>query len=119
MDPPLNPQSLVGEIIAPSGSSSSVARLPLPFIGGRGQSLGEVPKQKKSPGFPWSNFEMAGFVAAFANIFNYIGGVSFSPQQDIPDLTGKVALVTGGMLIDRALLASYIGSSICRKFWSW
>ncbi|CEO58294.1 Putative Dehydrogenase with different specificitie [Penicillium brasilianum] len=39
---------------------------------------------------------MAGFVAAFANPFNYIGGVSFSPQKDIPDLTGKVALVTGG-----------------------
>jgi hypothetical protein len=62
---------------------------------------------------------MAGFVVAFANPFNYVGGVSFSPEQDIADLTGKVALVTGGMLIDRAFLASYIDSSICRKFWPW
>ncbi|KAJ5568856.1 hypothetical protein N7450_011342 [Penicillium hetheringtonii] len=39
---------------------------------------------------------MAGFLAAFANPFNYIGGVSFNPENDISDLTGKVALVTGG-----------------------
>jgi len=43
--------------------------------------------------------EMAGFVAALANPFNYIGGVSFSPEKDIPDLSGKVALVTGGMFM--------------------
>lgn len=41
---------------------------------------------------------MAGFLAAFANPFNYIGGVSFNPENDISDLTGKVALVTGGGL---------------------
>lgn len=41
---------------------------------------------------------MAGFLAAFANPFNYIGGVSFNPEKDISDLSGKVALVTGGML---------------------
>ncbi|KAJ5873429.1 uncharacterized protein N7473_013302 [Penicillium subrubescens] len=39
---------------------------------------------------------MAGFVAAFANPCNYIGGVNFSPKKDIPDLSNKVALVTGG-----------------------
>ncbi|CAI7643057.1 hypothetical protein N7533_011352 [Penicillium manginii] len=39
---------------------------------------------------------MASFVAAFANPFNYIGGVSFNPEKDIHDLSGKVALVTGG-----------------------
>lgn len=40
---------------------------------------------------------MAGFVAAFANPLNYVGGVSFSPARDIPDLSGKVVMVTGGM----------------------
>lgn len=49
-------------------------------------------------------------MAAFANPFNYVGGVSFSPEKDIPDLTGKVALVTGGMLIDHAFIASHIDS---------
>ncbi|KAJ5112131.1 hypothetical protein N7532_000176 [Penicillium argentinense] len=39
---------------------------------------------------------MAGFVAAFANPFNYFGGVSFNPERDIPNLSGKVVLVTGG-----------------------
>jgi hypothetical protein len=42
---------------------------------------------------------MASFVAAFANPFNYIGGVSFNPEKDIHDLSGKVALVTGGMFV--------------------
>lgn len=41
---------------------------------------------------------MAGFVTAFANPLNYVGGVSFNPDRDIPDLSGKVLLVTGGML---------------------
>jgi hypothetical protein len=41
---------------------------------------------------------MASFVAAFANPFNYLGGVSFNPERDIHDLSGKVALVTGGTL---------------------
>lgn len=41
---------------------------------------------------------MASFVAAFANPFNYLGGVSFNPEKDIHDLSGKVALVTGGTL---------------------
>jgi hypothetical protein len=40
---------------------------------------------------------MAGFVTAFMNPFNYVGGVSFNPETDIPDLSGKVILVTGGM----------------------
>ncbi|KAL5341404.1 hypothetical protein BJX70DRAFT_51071 [Aspergillus crustosus] len=39
-------------------------------------------------------------VAAFAwanlNPANYLGGVSFRPDRDIPDLSGKVVLVTGG-----------------------
>ncbi|KAJ5587173.1 uncharacterized protein N7459_002938 [Penicillium hispanicum] len=39
---------------------------------------------------------MAGFLAAWVNPFNYVGGVSFNPDSDIPDLSGKVALVTGG-----------------------
>lgn len=41
---------------------------------------------------------MAEFVAAFANPLNYVGGANINPDQDIPDLSGKVALVTGGML---------------------
>ncbi|CAG8400802.1 unnamed protein product [Penicillium salamii] len=39
---------------------------------------------------------MAGFVTAFMNPFNYVGGVSFVPETDIPDLADKVILVTGG-----------------------
>ncbi|KAJ5679156.1 hypothetical protein N7462_007400 [Penicillium macrosclerotiorum] len=39
---------------------------------------------------------MAGFIASFANPLNYIGGASFNPDQDLPDLSGKVFLVTGG-----------------------
>ncbi|KAJ5306485.1 hypothetical protein N7508_005500 [Penicillium antarcticum] len=39
---------------------------------------------------------MAGFVTAFMNPLNYVGGVSFTPETDIPDLSGKVILVTGG-----------------------
>jgi hypothetical protein len=50
---------------------------------------------------------MAGFVAAFANPCNYIGGVNFSPKKDIPDLSNKVALVTGGTLINHAVLRSH------------
>ncbi|KAL4793918.1 hypothetical protein BDV19DRAFT_399774 [Aspergillus venezuelensis] len=38
----------------------------------------------------------ARFVAANLNPANYIGGVSFRPDRDIPDLSGKVVLVTGG-----------------------
>lgn len=39
---------------------------------------------------------MAGFVTAFMNPFNYVGGVSFTPENDIPDLADKVIMVTGG-----------------------
>ncbi|KAE8372467.1 hypothetical protein BDV26DRAFT_274083 [Aspergillus bertholletiae] len=39
---------------------------------------------------------MAAFLGANLNPFNYIGGVNFKPDRDIPDLSGKVALVTGG-----------------------
>ncbi|CAG7969999.1 unnamed protein product [Penicillium olsonii] len=39
---------------------------------------------------------MAAFLTAFVNPFNYVGGVSFSPETDIPDLAEKVILVTGG-----------------------
>ncbi|KAL4944142.1 hypothetical protein BDV06DRAFT_220610 [Aspergillus oleicola] len=38
----------------------------------------------------------ARFVAANLNPANYIGGVTFRPERDIPDLSGKVVLVTGG-----------------------
>jgi hypothetical protein len=38
----------------------------------------------------------AAFVWANLNPTNYIGGVSFCPERDIPDLAGKVVLVTGG-----------------------
>ncbi|KAL4984089.1 hypothetical protein BDW68DRAFT_190756 [Aspergillus falconensis] len=38
----------------------------------------------------------AAFVWANLNPTNYIGGVSFRPERDIPDLAGKVVLVTGG-----------------------
>jgi hypothetical protein len=40
---------------------------------------------------------MAGFITAFMNPFNYMSGVSFRPETDIPDLSGKIILVTGGM----------------------
>ncbi|KAJ5902533.1 hypothetical protein N7495_003061 [Penicillium taxi] len=40
--------------------------------------------------------EMAGFIAALANPFNYVGGITFKPDKDIKDLSGKVVLVTGG-----------------------
>lgn len=49
---------------------------------------------------------MAGFIAAFANPLNYVGGVNFNPDRDIPDLSGKVALVTGGMS-DFVLMQKY------------
>jgi hypothetical protein len=39
---------------------------------------------------------MAGFVTAFLNPFNYVGGVSFNPENDIRDLSEKVIVVTGG-----------------------
>lgn len=39
---------------------------------------------------------MASFVVANINPLNYFGGVSFVPDRDIPDLSGKVVLVTGG-----------------------
>lgn len=39
---------------------------------------------------------MAAFIAANLNPCNYIGGVSFDPERDIQDLSGKVVLVTGG-----------------------
>lgn len=38
----------------------------------------------------------AAFTWANINPANYFGGVSFRPEHDIPDLTGKVVLVTGG-----------------------
>ncbi|KAE8153825.1 hypothetical protein BDV25DRAFT_148857 [Aspergillus avenaceus] len=39
---------------------------------------------------------MASFLAANLNPCNYLGGVDFLPDRDIPDLSGKVVLVTGG-----------------------
>ncbi|RHZ70326.1 hypothetical protein CDV55_107741 [Aspergillus turcosus] len=39
---------------------------------------------------------MAAFIAANLNPWNYIGGVSFDPERDMQDLSGKVVLVTGG-----------------------
>ncbi|KAL4779859.1 hypothetical protein BJX76DRAFT_67162 [Aspergillus varians] len=36
------------------------------------------------------------FLWANLNPANYIGGVTFRPDRDIPDLSGKVILVTGG-----------------------
>ncbi|KAJ5491745.1 hypothetical protein N7539_003312 [Penicillium diatomitis] len=39
---------------------------------------------------------MAAFIAANLNPFNYFGGVRFRPETDIPDLSGKVILITGG-----------------------
>ncbi|CRG89487.1 short-chain dehydrogenase/reductase family protein, putative [Talaromyces islandicus] len=39
---------------------------------------------------------MAAFIGANINPFNYIGGVSFDPDNNIPDLNGKVFLITGG-----------------------
>lgn len=49
---------------------------------------------------------MAAFVTAFVNPFNYVGGVSFTPETDIQDLTGKVILVTGGEW-NPSLIAQY------------
>lgn len=57
---------------------------------------------------------MASFVAAFANPFNYLGGVSFNPEKDIHDLSGKVALITGGMLKSESLKSAFCPKS--RKF---
>jgi hypothetical protein len=39
---------------------------------------------------------MASFAFANLNPTNYLGSVSFRPERDIPDLGGKVVLVTGG-----------------------
>ncbi|KAJ5970972.1 uncharacterized protein N7479_000890 [Penicillium vulpinum] len=39
---------------------------------------------------------MSGWVTAVMDALNYAGAVSFTPEKDIPDLTGKVILVTGG-----------------------
>ncbi|KAJ5106971.1 hypothetical protein N7456_003646 [Penicillium angulare] len=39
---------------------------------------------------------MASFAAAFVNPCNFIGGVSFNPEKDIRDLSGKTILITGG-----------------------
>ena len=55
--------------------------------------LSSVSKQ-----IPKLHTTMAGFVTAFMNPLNYVGGVSFTPETDIPDLSGKVILVTGGTL---------------------
>jgi hypothetical protein len=61
---------------------------------------------------------VAAFTWANLNPANYLGGVSFRPDRDIPDLEGKVVLVTGGKF--------YIASRTCareltlvRKYWSW
>jgi hypothetical protein len=51
---------------------------------------------------------MAAFVTAFMNPFNYVGGVSFTPEKDIPDLSEKVILVTGGrQTLNSTLTRSY------------
>ncbi|KAJ6132930.1 hypothetical protein N7471_008145 [Penicillium samsonianum] len=39
---------------------------------------------------------MPGWVIAVMDAFKYAGAISFKPENDIPDLTGKVILVTGG-----------------------
>ncbi|CAI7574821.1 unnamed protein product [Penicillium glandicola] len=39
---------------------------------------------------------MSRWVIAIMDALNYAGAVSFTPESDIPDLTGKVILVTGG-----------------------
>ncbi|KAJ5372283.1 hypothetical protein N7517_004289 [Penicillium concentricum] len=39
---------------------------------------------------------MSGWVIAVMDALNYAGAVSFAPEKDIPDLAGKVILVTGG-----------------------
>ncbi|KAL3443280.1 hypothetical protein BJX65DRAFT_200013 [Aspergillus insuetus] len=39
---------------------------------------------------------MASFAFANLNPTNYLGGVSFRPERDIPGLGGKIVLVTGG-----------------------
>ncbi|KAJ5520456.1 hypothetical protein N7463_000909 [Penicillium fimorum] len=39
---------------------------------------------------------MSGWMIAVMDALNYAGAVSFAPERDIPDLTGKVILVTGG-----------------------
>ena len=54
----------------------------------------------------------ARFVAANLNLANYIGGVSFRPDRDIPDLSGKVVLVTGGTSISLCTILS-TGINIC------
>jgi hypothetical protein len=41
---------------------------------------------------------MSGWVIAAMDALNYAGAVSFTPEKDIPDLTGKVIFVTGGGL---------------------
>ncbi|CAG7956716.1 unnamed protein product [Penicillium nalgiovense] len=39
---------------------------------------------------------MSGWVVAAMDALNYAGAVSFTPETDMPDLSGKVILVTGG-----------------------
>lgn len=42
--------------------------------------------------------KMSGWVIAAIDALNYAGAVSFTPENDIPDLAEKVILVTGGGL---------------------
>ncbi|EKV16572.1 Short-chain dehydrogenase/reductase SDR [Penicillium digitatum] len=39
---------------------------------------------------------MSGWVIAAIDALNYVSAVSFTPENDIPDLIGKVVLITGG-----------------------
>ncbi|KAJ5154243.1 uncharacterized protein N7500_009682 [Penicillium coprophilum] len=39
---------------------------------------------------------MSGWVIAVMDALNYTGAVTFAPEKDIPNLTGKVILITGG-----------------------
>jgi hypothetical protein len=41
---------------------------------------------------------MSEWVTAAMDSLNYLGTVRFKPDTDIPDLTGKVILITGGKL---------------------
>jgi hypothetical protein len=54
---------------------------------------------------------MASFAFANLNPTNYLGGVSFRAERDIPDLGGKVVIVTGGgCLLIRSFSSHFIGT---------
>jgi hypothetical protein len=56
------------------------------------------------------------------NPFKMFGAKSFNPETDIPDLSGKIILVTGGMYVQRLIsitLSSPVTNSTCQETPDW